>query len=177
VIRTRVGYQGGTKLNPTYYDLGDHSETVQLDYDPTVISYEELVRVFFASHDPNLSGTRCQYRSAIFVYDAEQQRVAEQVKAAEEARLGHALQTSIEPAKTFYLAEDYHQKYGLQLDSVVFAEFQAIYPDVKDLVNSTAATRVNAYLYGMGTRAQLERELPSLGLSEESQRRLLDRLQ
>jgi len=52
VIRTRVGYAGGSTNNPTYYNLGDHSETVQIDYDPTRISYEELLEVFWDSHNP-----------------------------------------------------------------------------------------------------------------------------
>jgi peptide-methionine (S)-S-oxide reductase len=173
VIRTRVGYTGGTTADPTYHDLGDHSETVQLDYDPNVITYEELLDVFFASHDSTQAGVRCQYRSAIFFHTAEQERLAQEVKAKEEAGLGATVQTEILPASTFYLAEDYHQKYALQADGAMMAEFRSMYPEFLDIVDSTAATRANAYLYGDGDIEQLQRELDSLGLSKESQDRLL----
>lgn len=177
MIRTRVGYTGGTKLNPTYHNLGDHSETVQLDFDPSVITYEELLKVFFASHDSSYSGSSRQYMSAVFYYDAAQQRAAEAAKAAEESRLGETVQTKILPAETFYPAEDYHQKYALQGDRTVMEDFRRMYPDLADVVNSTAAARANAYLSGYGDLAQLQRELNSLGLSEESKKRLLSRVE
>ena len=173
MIRTRVGYTGGTKLNPTYHDLGDHSETVQLDFDPRVITYEELLQVFFASHDPTRSGIRCQYKSAIFFHTAEQERLAQETKAEEEARIGKTIQTVIAAATAFYLAEDYHQKYALQADGAMMQEYRSMYPEFLDIVDSTSATRVNAYLYGLGNQEQLRRELDSLGLSEENRKRLL----
>ncbi len=174
MIRTRVGYTGGSKSDPTYYDLGDHSETVQLDFDPGVITYEELLRVFFAAHDATQRGIRAQYKSAVFFHSAEQERLALEIKAREEARLGKTVQTEIVAASTFYLAEDYHQKYALQGARALKQELERFYPDIADLVDSTAATRVNAYLYGLGDLEQLRRELDSLGLSEESRKRLLD---
>lgn len=162
---------GGATEDPTYYKLGDHSETVQLDYDPNVISYDGLLEVFFASHDPTAS-TTCQYKSAIFVHTADQERLAQEARLREEQRLGRPVQTEIAAARTFYLAEEYHQKFSLRFNAPILAEFRAMYPDFADIVNSTAATRVNAYLDGMGTIEQLERELPKLGLSEESQKQL-----
>ena len=77
------------------------------------------------------------------------------------------------PAADFYIAEDYHQKYALQGNSALLGEFRAIYPDFGDLVDSTAATRVNAYLYGYGTPEQLSAELDGLGLSVTGKARLL----
>jgi peptide-methionine (S)-S-oxide reductase len=177
VIRTRVGYTGGTTRNPTYHDLGDHTETVQLDYDPQVVSYEELVKVFFASHTPTCAATSSrQYMSAIFFHTADQERVARQVKAQEEERTGAALQTEILPASDFYLAEDYHQKYALQNDSILMYDFRRMYPDLTDIVNSTAATRVNAYLYRCGSLEQLRAELDDLGLSAAGRAYLLELL-
>jgi methionine-S-sulfoxide reductase len=167
-----VGYAGGTTADPTYEDLGDHSETVQVDYDPAVITYEELLAVFFASHDASANAGSRQYMSAIFYHDAEQERLALAVKAAEEARLGTAVQTQIIPLDVFYLAEDYHQKYALQNDPIVMAEFRAMYPEFTDIVDSTAVTRANAYLDGAGTLEQLQRELSSLGLSAAAGDRL-----
>lgn len=172
VIRTRVGYTGGTKADPTYYSLGDHSETVQLDFDPAVVTYEELLAVFFASHNATRSASSRQYMSAIFYHDAEQERLAQAAKAAEEARTGETVQTEILPAETFYLAEDYHQKYYLQGDPLIMPEFRAMYPDLADIVDSTAATRANAYLYGCGTVEEFQSVVGSLGLSEQAAGRL-----
>jgi methionine-S-sulfoxide reductase len=177
VIRTRVGYTGGSTERPTYHNLGDHTETVQLDFDPDVISYEELLEFFFASHDSSYGGSSCQYKSAIFFHDPEQERTAQEAKTKEEERLGKTVQTEILPASTFYLAEDYHQKYALQNDRVVMEEFHRMYPDFMDIVNSTAAARANAYLQGYGALEQLRRELDSIGLSEEGKRRLLSRFE
>ena len=168
-----MGYTGGTTPDPTYESLGDHTETVQLDYDPDVIGYEELLAVFFSSHDATCGVSRPQYMSAIFYHDAEQEDLARQAKAQEEARLGLVLQTKLLPATTFYLAEDYHQKYGLRGDGLLMREFQAMYPEFADLVASTAAARVNGYLSGQGTREQLLNEIGDLGLSPEAEDRLL----
>jgi len=89
-------------------------------------------------------------------------------------KLGRQLHTDIEPASTFYPAEDYHQKFRLQQDPVLTAEYDAIYPEMKDFVNSTAVSRVNGYLGGYGTAAQLKKEIDSLGLSPEGRKRLLE---
>ena len=168
-----MGYTGGTTDAPTYEDLGDHTETVQIDYDPSVISYEELLLVFFAGHDAACGLTKRQYMSAIFFHDEVQERLARQAKAQEESRLGQVVQTQILPATTFYPAEDYHQKYALQGDPLLMREFWAIYPDFADIVASTAAARVNAYLSGCGTRERLQAQLDDLGLSEEAAEHLL----
>jgi peptide-methionine (S)-S-oxide reductase len=166
VIRTRVGYAGGESKDPTYHNLGGHTETVQVDFDPTKVSYRELVRVFFAGHDPTIPGLPRQYRSVIFVHDAGQEAIAREVLQQVQATAERPVQTAIEPFTAFYLAEDYHQKYALQGDSSLYAEFRAMYPDMKGFVDSTAAARVNAYLYGEGTPELFLAELDQLGLSE-----------
>jgi peptide-methionine (S)-S-oxide reductase len=168
VIRTRVGYAGGTSDDPTYHDLGGSSETVQVDFDPKQISYKELVEIFFAAHDSTISGLPLQYRSVIFVHDAEQERIAREVMQQVQATAKRPVQTAILPFKAFYVAEDYHQKYALQGDSLIFSELRAVYPDMRDLVDSTAAARLNAYLYGEGTAEQLQAEIGKLGLSPEA---------
>ncbi|MBN1321924.1 MAG: peptide-methionine (S)-S-oxide reductase [Thermoleophilia bacterium] len=175
-MRTRVGYTGGTKENPTYHALGDHSETVQLDYDPAVVTYEELLAAFFAGHDATRRVGSRQYMSAIFYQDAEQERLAREAVAALEKRLGKTVYTEILPASIFYMAEDYHQKYGLQGNRSVMDEYRRMYPEFWDIVDSTSATRANAYLYGYGTLEQLRRELDGLGLSKEAGDRLLSNL-
>lgn len=149
---------------------------MQLDFNPSVITYEELLQVFFAGHDPTRSGVRCQYKSAVFFHGAEQERLAQEAKAQEETRLGKTVQTDIAAATEFYLAEDYHQKYALQADKAMMQEYRSMYPELGDIVDSTSATRVNAYLYGVGDPEQLRSEIDSLGLSKESRERLLSRL-
>jgi len=146
---------------------------VQLDFDPSVIAYQELLDLFFASHDSSYCGSSRQYMSAVFFHDAEQERQAREAKAEEEESLGKEVVTEILPVGTFYPAEEYHQKYALQSESVLMDDFRRMYPESADIVDSTAATRANAYLYGEGTLEQLERELDSLGLSQAGEDRLL----
>jgi len=174
VVRTRVGYAGGTTENPTYYHLGDHTETVQIEYDPTQVSYQELLDVFWAGHDPTRPAASRQYASIIFYHNEEQRRLAQESKERQEARCGCRLYTEIVPATEFYQAEDYHQKYRLQQSSEFMSEFKAIYPDNSDFVNSTAAARVNGYLGGYGTLADLQAEIDGLDLSPAARQRLLD---
>jgi len=170
VIRTRVGYAGGTKKNPTYHDLGDHTESFQIDYDPEKITYEQLLDIFWNSHSPCQKSWSVQYRAAIFYADDEQKKAALASKA-KRASLGD-VKTAIEPLGEFTLAEDYHQKYELRCDAELMKEFAAIYPDAKAFVNSTAAARVNSYIGGNGTKEQLKTEIDLLGLSEQGKKRL-----
>jgi peptide-methionine (S)-S-oxide reductase len=121
---TAVGYAAGYTPNPTYDEVctgrTGHNEIVLVAYDPAVISYEELVRAFFESHDPtqgmrqgNDLGT--QYRSGIYVYDDEQRAVAEAARTTYQERLHAAgygdITTEILDAGPFYFAETYHQQY------------------------------------------------------------------
>jgi len=171
-VRTRVGYTGGTTEDPTYHNLGDHTETVQVDYDPTRVSYAELLDVFWSSHNPTVGAWSRQYASIVFYHDEEQRRLAVETKEREAARLGAPVQTEIVPAAEFYLAEGYHQKYRLQQSRALVEEFRRIYPDDGSFIDSTAAARVNGYLGGHGTLEALDAELDDLGLSPEASRKL-----
>ena len=120
VTRTRVGYSGGTLDNPTYEDVCSHTtghaEVVEVTYDPERVSYDQLLEVFWQKHDPtqlNRQGWDIgdQYRSVVFFHDQEQQEAAARSKAREQAHLSAPIVTQIEPAETFYEAEDYHQQY------------------------------------------------------------------
>ncbi|NLE43693.1 MAG: peptide-methionine (S)-S-oxide reductase [Chloroflexi bacterium] len=173
VIRTRVGYAGGTKESPTYYDLGDHSESIEIEYDPTQVSYEELLAVFWDTHNPTQPAYSRQYMSAIFFHDESQKELAIASKESEANRLQATIHTLIAPAGHFTQAEDYHQKYLLRQRGDLLVEYQSVYPDVDDFIRSTAVARVNGYLGGYGTVAQLEAELESLGLSAEGQQTLV----
>ena len=123
VIDTDVGYTGGWVENPTYEDTHDsksgHAEAIRVTFDPSILSYEDLLEQwFFKLHDPttlnrqgNDIGT--QYRSAIFPQTPEQKTIAERVKARVEAsgKWKKPITTSIEAASTWYSAESYHQDY------------------------------------------------------------------
>ena len=124
VITTAVGYEGGFTPNPTYEEVCSgrtgHAETVRVVFDPAKVSYRELLKVFWESHNPT-QGMRqgndrgSQYRSAIFYNSPEQKAEAEESRDAYAKRLAEAgygeISTEIAPASEFYFAEDYHQQY------------------------------------------------------------------
>ena len=173
MIRSRVGYSGGIKSNPTYHDLGDHSESLQIDFDPARVSYEQLLDFFWKAHDPTSRSWSRQYRAALFFHNEEQKRSAEESRDREAARIRGKIRTEILPAAEFYPAEDYHQKYYLRQDFVLSTDFRQMFPSEMDFVNSTAAARVNGYIGGYGTITALKEELDQLGLSEEGRKKLL----
>ncbi len=168
-----MGYSGGTKKHPTYHNIGDHTETVEVDYDPQQISYEDLLKVFWASHHPGSPAWSRQYMNVIFYHNDEQKRLAEESKARMAAQTGSPVQTAVLPATLFTLAEGYHQKYYLRQAAGLFRELSHYYPDPHDLVNSRAAARLNGYVAGFGSPAQLKEELPGLGLSSQAGQQLL----
>jgi len=122
VLSVESGYMGGRQPNPTYRDVctgrTGHAEVVQVTFDPDVVTFREILEVFFAIHDPttlnrqgNDVGT--QYRSAIFYHSEEQRATAEQVirELSGEGVFHDSIVTEVTPASTFYIAEDYHQEY------------------------------------------------------------------
>ena len=134
VTETAVGYIGGQAENPSYEDVcgghTGHAEAVRVTFDPVKVTYEDLLAVFWASHDPtslNRQGpdTGSQYRSAIFHGSPAQEAAARASKAAEEqsGRHGKAIVTEIAPAGTFHMAESYHQQYFEKRQGKVFGLF------------------------------------------------------
>ena len=122
VVRATVGYTGGTRDDPTYEDVCSgttgHAEAVQIEYDPSRLSYRQLLELFWQIHDPTTPNRQgpdigTQYRSAIFFHNPEQEvaglgsRQAQQ----ESGRFPHPIVTEISPASSFYEAEEYHQQY------------------------------------------------------------------
>ena len=174
VVRTRVGYAGGKQKDPTYRSIGDHSETIQIDFDPARVSYKKLLSVFWHSHNPTQRAWSPQYKSAIFFHTDEQRRLALETKAFEESQRNARIQTEILPFSNFYLAEDYHQKYGLRGQRELMVEFKTMYPKDIDFVNSTAAARVNGYISGHGTPEEIDATIAKLGLSAAGRQRLLE---
>ncbi|MEL7625383.1 MAG: peptide-methionine (S)-S-oxide reductase MsrA [Anaerolineaceae bacterium] len=122
VVDTEVGYTGGQTEDPTYrqvcQEITGHVEAVKVEFDPTIVTYKEILEAFFKYHDPTLCGDNCmsqteQYGSIIFPMDIEQAHVAESVLEDLIARNVYdcPIRTIIRPASTFYRAEEYHQNY------------------------------------------------------------------
>jgi len=122
VVSTSVGYTGGTMENPTYKDVctgrTGHAESVQVEYDPSKVSYDELLDVFWSIHDPTTLDRQGpdfgnQYRSAIFYHNDKQKSmaIASKEKLQNSGKYKNDIVTEITPASTFYMAEDYHQQY------------------------------------------------------------------
>ncbi|MHB9111059.1 MAG: peptide-methionine (S)-S-oxide reductase MsrA [Thermoleophilia bacterium] len=123
VVDTAVSYSGGSLDNPAYEDVctgrTGHAEVVLVEYDPARISYESLLDLFWEIHDPTTKDRQgpdrgSQYRSAIFYYSAEQERIARDSLARQAAsgRFSQPIVTEIVPAGAFYRAEEYHQRYN-----------------------------------------------------------------
>jgi len=174
VVRTRVGYAGGTTKDPTYHNLGDHIETVQIDYDPEKISFEELLTIFWNSHKPTRTVWKRQYAPALFFHNEYQEKLARETRDNISSNLGEEVRTELIPFTKFYFAEMYHQKYYLQGYDELMAEYRNIYPSLGDIVNSTSAARVNGYIGGYGDISHFEEEFPLLGLSLDKSGFLMD---
>lgn len=120
VVRTSVGYTGGNTVDPTYEqvcsDGTGHAEAVDVWFDPALVSYDDLLGVFWSIHDPTTPNRQgwdlgSQYRSAIFFHDAEQEQRASASRDQRQGNLARPIVTEIVPAPAFYDAEDYHQRY------------------------------------------------------------------
>lgn len=120
VIDAAVGYEGGTLENPTYRDVctdrTGHAEVVEVTFDPARVSYSTLLDHFWKLHNPTTRNRQgpdvgTQYRSVIFFHSPEQEAAAKASKQAAQAHFSNPIVTEIEPAQTFYRAEDYHQQY------------------------------------------------------------------
>lgn len=176
VIRTRVGYAGGQMADPDYSHLGDHTETVQIDFDPQRISYKALLDIFWKSHSPQSRSYNRQYMNAIFYHNEQQRLLGLETLAAIEKITGRTVRTPVLPVRAFYRAEDYHQKYYLGRRSNLSKALAMIYPEIDAFVDSTAVARINGYVGGFGSSAQLAREASLLGLSPKNQAALMDRV-
>jgi hypothetical protein len=135
-----------------------------------VISYEELLEVFWHSHDPTVQAWSTQYMSIIFYHDDEQLQSATESKENLEKEFGIEVKTAFRPLMAFYQAENYHQKYYLRLEYDLMQEFREIYPENVDFINSTTAARINGMAGGFGDPAVI----PELGLSETANQKLLE---
>ena len=160
--------------------MGDHTEAISIDYDPSVISYSELLNYFWRGHRCELNNSSVQYQNAIFYRNEKQKELAENSRDQWAKRQGVTVaqvQTKIKPVKEFTYAEKYHQKYSLSGD--IRDALEEIHPDAKSLADSTVATRLNAYL-GSGMKKnskQFLEELSEYGLPEEVEAMIRKRIQ
>lgn len=120
IVRTTVGYTGGSTADPSYEQVCSgatgHAESVEVWFDPAIVGYNELLEAFWSMHDPTTKDRQgwdfgSQYRSAIFVHDAAQERQAIASRDEHQGALPRPIVTEIVPAGAFYDAEDYHQRY------------------------------------------------------------------
>ncbi|BAF18651.1 peptide-methionine (S)-S-oxide reductase A5 precursor [Oryza sativa Japonica Group] len=149
VIRTSVGYAGGSKARPEYRNLGDHAECVKVEYDPRLIQYKKLLEVFWASHDPREvfgqgPDVGNQYRSIIFTNGSVEARLAGLSKEKEQAKDRRSvITTQIQPIGAFYPAEPEHQKFELKRKPFLLQLIGNL-PE-EELLTSTLAAKLNAY--------------------------------
>jgi peptide-methionine (S)-S-oxide reductase len=176
-VRTRVGYAGGEKENPTYRSLGNHTETFQVDFDPTVITFGELVTMFWESHNPCAAGGSTQYKKIVFYHSPEQQATIEKTRLAIEEQRGEPVRTEIRKAPTFWNAEDYHQKYRLRNRKNLMAIFDEIYPDGASFRDATLTMRANAFLAQKFSREAMRAAILDADISDEQKERLIDAMQ
>jgi peptide-methionine (S)-S-oxide reductase len=120
VASTAVGYEGGAKDRPTYKDVctdeTGHAEVVEVTYDPKLISYDQLLDLFWKSHNPTTLNRQgpdfgSQYRSVVFFHSPEQEKIAMVSKEKAQKNFRNPIVTQVMPAETFWKAEDYHQQY------------------------------------------------------------------
>jgi len=146
VVRTRVGYAGGEKEDPTYESLGDHTETVLVEYDPGEIGYEDLLEAFWEKHDYTRR-RKPQYASKIFYMTEEQKQKAEESMKEDAA-------TEVQQLEEFYIAEEYHQKYRLR-HSRLMKEFENMASE--EFMDSPLAAKANGAAAGHLDREEFER--------------------
>ncbi|PKI57899.1 hypothetical protein CRG98_021687 [Punica granatum] len=149
VVRTTAGYAGGSKTNPEYRSLGNHAESVQVEYDPRLISYRQLLEVFWSSHDsrqvfgqgPDVGS---QYRSVIFVNGTEESRLAAFSKEREQTKSkSSVVTTQIQQIGTFYPAEPEHQKFELKRNPFLL-QLMGNLPE-EELERSSLAAKLNGF--------------------------------
>ncbi|XP_055627321.1 peptide methionine sulfoxide reductase-like [Toxorhynchites rutilus septentrionalis] len=166
VLRTRVGYAGGTTGAPVNKNIGNHVEVIEIDYDPTQITYAVLLELFWKNHEYRVSARlKREYMTMIMYHNAEQRRLAEASMLDQQSKeKDDAVATEIVPVGIFYPAENHNQKYRL-LGHVDLAKDLNLTPEL--LQTSHVAARLNGYLVGVGGMEQFESESEQLGLSDE----------
>ncbi|TWT06695.1 peptide-methionine (S)-S-oxide reductase MsrA [Planococcus sp. CPCC 101016] len=168
VIRTRVGFAGGTMPSPTYRQMADHTETIQIEFDPQQISYEEVLKEFWQNHYPNRDNYKGrQYISLLHYHTDQQRQIIKKVLPEMESRLGELIETEISSFTQFTLAEERHQKYYLKRYPKALEQLKELYPDSRFLTDSTFAARLNGFVKGFGTKDSMLKEISQWSIGED----------
>lgn len=149
---------------------------MQVDFDPNIVSYAELLKVFWEAHNPCEKSSSRQYRSLILTHNGEQAEQARASLVAEQEARGVEIKTEIDEFTSFTYAEDYHQKFSLRRHPILIKDMQSLYPEAKDIADSTVAMRLNAFCAGYGTLKDLKAEIEQFELSEAANAYLLNRI-
>lgn len=181
VVRTRVGYAGGTSPNPTYREMGDHTETVEIGFDPARLRLETIVRLFRNSHTPaNINGYKGrQYHSLLLYRDERQRETMEKALVSwreerGELAAGTEGETELAPLRAFYVAEDRHQKYYLKRYRDAVGKLRGLYPrDPGGGLDSTLAARLNGIAKGYANLRAVREEIESWPASPEQKREIV----
>jgi methionine-S-sulfoxide reductase len=172
VLRTRVGYAGGKQDKPTYYHLGDHTEAIQIEFDPKKIGYADLLKIFWASHDECGRVWSNQYKAVLWTHGSSQARIARASAAAQAKARGKELTTAVVEAPRFWIAEDYHQKYNIRRHKKLVRLLIGADATEKQIRESTLIARANGWVSGHGTKAQILSECEALGVSAPARKEL-----
>lgn len=160
VFQTRVGFAGGKEPKPTYRQMGDHTETIQIEFDPLIISYEDILREFWRNHYPNRDNYKGRQYISLLHYHTEQQRqMIERIQKEMEVQLGEPIETEISSYTGFTQAEERHQKYYLKRYPKALEQLTEIYPERELLTFSTFAARLNGFVKGYGTKDNVRKEI------------------
>ncbi|ALS77572.1 MULTISPECIES: peptide-methionine (S)-S-oxide reductase MsrA [Planococcus] len=160
VVRTCVGFTGGTTPTPTYRQMGDHTETVHISFDPRVISYEAILREFWQNHYPNRDNYKGrQYISLVHYHTEQQRKTIENIRKEMETQLREPIETEIAPFGEFTLAEERHQKYYLKRYPKALEQLAELFPEKELLTDSTFAARLNGFVKGYGTKDSVREDI------------------
>ena len=177
VLRTRVGFAGGTTSSPIYRQMGDHTETVEVDFDPNILKYENILKYFWRNHYPNRDNYKGrQYISLLRYHNKQQKEKVENIKKEMEQELGEPIETEIGPYTNFTVAEERHQKYYLKRYPRALEQLEPLYPDLGLLVDSAFAARLNGFVKGYGNRTDLRQEIAGWRIKEDFREMLVEQL-
>jgi peptide-methionine (S)-S-oxide reductase len=172
IWKTTVGYAGGRRDSPSYDDMGDHIQAVSVEYDPLTVSYGQLLEIFLLWQKPSREGTPCRRASHIFVKNEFEKRLAQAALERYELCSGNSCETLVSMCKSFHEAEDWYQKYFLRRFPVLMREIKNFYPQERDLIRSTLATRLNGILGQSSLAFNLPEDIELYDLSEDAVRTL-----